>query len=72
MLNQDTQNNTTAPTQAFSQSALLGALLYVANNAQKSPRDSVRDICNEAFEMLELPIVAKWTDAPDQPISFHI
>jgi len=67
-----TQNNTTTPTQALSQSALLDALIYVANNAQKSPNDSVRDICNEAFDTFDLPLWAKWSDDPDHPISFQI
>ena len=60
------------PKQALSQSALLDALVYVANNAQQSPHDSVRDICNEAFDTFDLPILAKWSDDPERPISFQI
>jgi len=51
--------------------ALLDALIYVANNAQKSPNDSVRDICNEAFDTFNLPLLAKWSDDLHHPISFQ-
>jgi hypothetical protein len=64
--------NTDETKQALSQSALLDALVYVANNAQQSPNDSVRDICNEAFDTFDLPILAKWSDDPERPISFQI
>jgi hypothetical protein len=66
------QNNTMTPEQSFSQSALLDALMYVANESQKSPHDCVRDICNEAFDTFDLLIWAKWSDDPDRPISFQI
>lgn len=72
MPDQTTQNNTTTPEQSFSQSSLLDALMHVANESQKSPHDSVRDICNEAFDTFDLPIWAKWSDDPDRPISFQI
>ena len=58
MPDQTTQINTMTPEQALSQSALLDALLYVANNAQKSPNESVRDMCNEAFDICEIPMMA--------------
>lgn len=49
-------------------SDLLESLKYVANECQKHPHDSVRDILNEAFEHFDLPIYAEWSDDPDCPI----
>lgn len=67
-----TQNNTTTPTQALSQSDLLDALRYVANECQRNPMDSVKDIVNEAFDDLGLPLYAEWSDDPERPISIRI
>ncbi len=52
--------------------ALLDALRYVANECQRNPMDSVRDIANEAFDTYDLPLVAEWSDDPDRPISIRI
>ena len=49
---------------------LLEALRYVANNAQKSPSDSVRDMCNEAFEICNIPLMALWSTDNNMPIQF--
>jgi len=49
---------------------LLEALRYVANNAQKSPSDSVRDMCNEAFEICNIPLMALWSTDSNMPIQF--
>jgi|11_taG_2_1085331.scaffolds.fasta_scaffold240387_1 hypothetical protein len=49
--------------------ALFGILLYVANEAQKNPVDSVRDIVNDAFDDWGLAYYAEWSDNDDKPIS---
>ena len=51
-------------------SALLAALWYVANNAQRSPNESVRDMCNEAFDICEIPLTASWSSDNLMPIRF--
>jgi hypothetical protein len=52
--------------------ALLDALRYVANECQRNPMDSVRDILNEAFDTYDLPLHAEWSDDPEQPVSIRI
>lgn len=52
--------------------ALLDALRYVANECQRNPMDSVKDILNEAFDDYGLPLYAEWSDDPDRPISIRI
>ena len=49
--------------------ALFGILRYVANECQKHPSDSVKDIVNEALDDYGLPFYAEWSDNDDQPIS---
>ena len=49
--------------------ALFGILRYVANECQKHPGDSVKDIVNEALDDYGLPFYAEWSDNDDQPIS---
>ena len=49
-------------------SDLIAALKYVANECQKHPHDSVRDILHEAFDIFDLPLYAEWSDDPDCPI----
>ena len=46
------------------------AIRYIANECQKSPDDSVRDICNEAFERCDLPFNAHWSSDSREPIMF--
>ena len=48
---------------------LFGILRYVANECQKHPGDSVKDIVNEALDDYGLPFYAEWSDNDDQPIS---
>jgi hypothetical protein len=50
--------------------ALLDALRYVACETQRNPADSVRDICNEAFEKHKIPLLATWSTDPERPIQF--
>ena len=50
---------------------LFRALLYVVNQAQCHPGDSVRDIVNEAAELYQLPFEALWTGSDDPPIRFQ-
>ena len=58
------------PTNAIESSTLLDAFKYVANEAQRNPMDSVRDICNEAFEKHKIPLLAIWSTNSEKPIKF--
>lgn len=49
---------------------LIKAIRYIANECQKSPEDSVRDICNEAFEKHDIPLNAHWSSDIYEPIMF--
>lgn len=49
--------------------ALFGILRYVANECQKHPGDSVKDIVNEALDDYGIPYYAEWSEDDDQPIS---
>jgi hypothetical protein len=57
---------------ALGRDDLLSALRHVANECQRNPMDSVRDILNEAFDTYDLPIHAEWADDPENPISIRI
>lgn len=46
-----------------------GILRYVANECQKHPGDSVRDIVNEALDSHGVGFYAEWSDDNEQPIS---
>jgi hypothetical protein len=48
---------------------LFGILRYVANEAQKNPGDSVKDIVNEALDQHGVGYHAEWSDDDEQPIS---
>jgi hypothetical protein len=49
---------------------LLSALRYVANESQRNPMESVRDMCNEAFDRYNIPMTAQWSGNDDHPIKF--
>jgi len=55
---------------ALDSTALLSALRYVANEAQRHPMESVRDIINEAFDRYNLPLDAEWSGYDALPIRF--
>lgn len=65
-----TTNNTGNSQTKVNSTDLLEALRYVANNAQKSPNDSVKDICNEAFDICGIPMMALWSTDSNMPIQF--
>lgn len=48
----------------------LSALRYVANESQCNPNDSVRDMCNEAFDRYNIPMTAQWSGNDTRPIKF--
>ena len=50
--------------------SILAALEYVANESQRNPMESVRDICNEAFVKHKMAMFAKWSGNDDAPIKF--
>ena len=65
----DMENTKDADAVGIESTALFGILRYVANECQKHPSDSVKDIVNEAFDDYGLPFYAEWSDNDDQPIS---
>ena len=65
----DMENTKDADAVGIESTALFGILRYVANECQKHPGDSVKDIVNEALDDYGLPFYAEWSDNDDQPIS---
>jgi hypothetical protein len=65
----DMENTKDADAVGIESTALFGILRYVANECQKHPSDSVKDIVNEALDDYGLPFYAEWSDNDDQPIS---
>jgi len=65
-----TGTTTSEARQGLSCSDLLSALKYVANESQRNPMESVRDMCNEAFDRYGIPMTAQWSGSDDYPIKF--
>jgi hypothetical protein len=65
-----TGTTTSEARQGLTCSDLLSALRYVANESQRNPMESVRDMCNEAFERYKIPMTAQWSGNDDHPIKF--
>lgn len=49
----------------------LAMLHFVANEAQRNPMESVRDMLNEAFDDYGVGMYAEWSGNEDMPISIH-
>jgi hypothetical protein len=65
----DIENTKDSNAVSVESTALFGILRYVANECQKNPGDSVKDIVNEALDDYGLPYYAEWSDDDEQPIS---
>ena len=65
-----TGTTTSEARQGLTCSDLLSALRYVANESQRNPMESVRDMCNEAFDRYKIPMTAQWSGNDDHPIKF--
>ena len=62
------QSSQDAELSRIGSSALFSMLLYVANESQRNPMESVRDIVNEAFDDYGFGATAEWSVDENRPI----